>query len=128
MIGLPYSVPENLCDLYIPPVDKNTLVNFHYRHLTVLTGRVIDCLQSINGPSLSAVIAIMNRETKSLVTVTFHQVTWIECRYPCVRMLRRSTLGSSTWRTCISSRHICTYHCFCSILGKIGKDIAEQLA
>ncbi|KAK9319086.1 hypothetical protein V1517DRAFT_376798 [Lipomyces orientalis] len=58
MIGLPYSVPDNLCDLYIPPKNTLSFVTFHYRHFAVLTGRVIDCLQALNGPSLSAIAAI----------------------------------------------------------------------
>ncbi|KAE8382677.1 hypothetical protein BDV26DRAFT_222625 [Aspergillus bertholletiae] len=56
MIGLPYSVPENLCDLYIPPVKEMTPITFHARHLCVLTGRVIDCLQINKVPTLSSVI------------------------------------------------------------------------
>lgn len=51
-------MPENLCDLYIPPIEKTTPVEYHYRHMTLLTGRVIDCLQSVQGPSLSTAIAI----------------------------------------------------------------------
>ncbi|GAB1203763.1 hypothetical protein APSETT445_002403 [Aspergillus pseudonomiae] len=56
MIGLPYSVPENLCDLYIPTLEESTPIKFHARHLSVLTGRVIDCLQINKEPTLSAVI------------------------------------------------------------------------
>ncbi|KAE8398496.1 hypothetical protein BDV37DRAFT_263290 [Aspergillus pseudonomiae] len=56
MIGLPYSVPENLCDLYIPPLEETTPIKFHARHLSVLTGRFIDCLQINKEPTLSAVI------------------------------------------------------------------------
>ncbi|KAK9365493.1 hypothetical protein V1509DRAFT_633098 [Lipomyces kononenkoae] len=58
MIGLPYSVPDELCDLYIPTADTIPLVTFHYRHLAVLTGRVIDCLQALHGPSLSTIAKI----------------------------------------------------------------------
>lgn len=58
LIGLPYSVPERLCDLYIPSVQETTPAEYHGRHLSILTGRVIDCLQSLQGPSLSAAIAI----------------------------------------------------------------------
>lgn len=58
LIGLPYSVPENLCDLYIPPMAETTPVEYHYRHMTLLTGRVIDYLQSVQGPSLATAIAI----------------------------------------------------------------------
>ncbi|PYI05559.1 hypothetical protein BO78DRAFT_370878 [Aspergillus sclerotiicarbonarius CBS 121057] len=58
LVGLPYSVPENLCDLYIPPPDDDSFVSFHYRHMSVLTGRVIDCLQSAKGPSLSTVMGV----------------------------------------------------------------------
>ncbi|KZF21920.1 hypothetical protein L228DRAFT_284039 [Xylona heveae TC161] len=58
LIGLPYSVPDKLCDLHIPSEDQVSVVTFHYRHMSVLTGRVIDCLQAINGPSLSAIASI----------------------------------------------------------------------
>lgn len=58
MIGLPYSAPDDLCDLYIAPADEASLVTFHYRSLAVLTGRVIDCLQALNGPSLSAIARV----------------------------------------------------------------------
>ncbi|KNG88999.1 hypothetical protein ANOM_002423 [Aspergillus nomiae NRRL 13137] len=56
MIGLPHSVPKNLCDLYIPTLEESTPIKFHARHLSVLTGRVIDCLQINKEPTLSAVI------------------------------------------------------------------------
>lgn len=64
LIGLPYSVPEALCDLYIPSapgVDGITAVDYHYRHLSILTGRVIDCLQSLQGPSLSSAVSVEER-------------------------------------------------------------------
>ncbi|KAF2141489.1 uncharacterized protein K452DRAFT_210542, partial [Aplosporella prunicola CBS 121167] len=69
IVGLPYSVSENLCNLKIPPVDAIPPATFHYRHFAVLTGRVIDCLQSINGLSLSTVTHIqeqMDRITSQL--------------------------------------------------------------
>ncbi|RDH33249.1 hypothetical protein BDQ94DRAFT_170410 [Aspergillus welwitschiae] len=54
LTGLPYSVPENLCDLYIPPPnEESSLVDFHYRQLSSLTGPVIVCLQSEKSPTLS---------------------------------------------------------------------------
>ncbi|KAE8415994.1 hypothetical protein BDV36DRAFT_214123 [Aspergillus pseudocaelatus] len=56
MIGLPYSIPENLCDLNIPPLKETSPIIFHARHLAVLTGRVIDCLQINKEPTLSSVI------------------------------------------------------------------------
>ncbi|KAK9235727.1 hypothetical protein V1525DRAFT_421090 [Lipomyces kononenkoae] len=55
MIGLPYSVPDDLCDLYIPTADTIPLVTFHYRHLAVLTGRVIDCLQALHVPAIARI-------------------------------------------------------------------------
>lgn len=62
MIRLQYSIPDNLCDLYIPPWAPESFVISHYRHMAVLTGRVIDCLQSINGqPSPSSIAAIVNQ-------------------------------------------------------------------
>ncbi|GKZ31870.1 hypothetical protein AbraIFM66950_000781 [Aspergillus brasiliensis] len=51
-------VPENLCDLHISAPDEKSFVNFHYRHLSILTGRVIDCLQSDKGPALSTVTSV----------------------------------------------------------------------
>lgn len=58
MIGLPYSVPNELCDLSIPPADMVSPITFHYRHLAVLTSRVIDCVQAIHRTSLSNIAAI----------------------------------------------------------------------
>ncbi|KAH8426599.1 uncharacterized protein LDX57_004334 [Aspergillus melleus] len=58
LVGLPYSVPDRLCDLYIPPLDQSSPIIFHSRHMTLLTGRVIDCLQSSEGLSLAAVVAV----------------------------------------------------------------------
>ncbi|KAJ5783207.1 hypothetical protein N7457_004981 [Penicillium paradoxum] len=57
-IGLPYSVPNGLCDLYIPPVDSVPFSTFHHRHLAILTSRVIDCIQATTQPSLSTISAI----------------------------------------------------------------------
>ncbi|ODM23321.1 hypothetical protein SI65_00910 [Aspergillus cristatus] len=59
-----YSVLEALCDLYIPSapgVDGITAVEYHYRHLSILTGRIIDCPQSLQGPSLSGAVSVEER-------------------------------------------------------------------
>lgn len=58
MIGFPYSIPDDLCDLYIPPANETPLVTFHCRRLALLTGRVNDCLQALNWPSLSAIARV----------------------------------------------------------------------
>ncbi|KAF7585790.1 hypothetical protein BBP40_010083 [Aspergillus hancockii] len=60
ILGLPYSIPDNLCDIHIPPADADTtgLGVVYHRRLAVLTGRVIDCLQSPDNPSLSTIAAI----------------------------------------------------------------------
>lgn len=65
MIGLPYSMPDDLCDIYIPQPNSTSHVTFHYRHLAVLTGHVIDCLKSLSGPSLST-IAKINEQIDSV--------------------------------------------------------------
>ena len=58
LIGLPHSVPDYLCYLSIPPIDQSTPVTFHHRHMTLLTGRVIDCLQSPTGFSFTAIVSV----------------------------------------------------------------------
>jgi hypothetical protein len=58
LIGLPYSTPDHLCDLEIPEVTESSYISFHYRHLTILTGRVIDVLQSDPPISLSRLIRV----------------------------------------------------------------------
>ncbi|OJK03616.1 hypothetical protein ASPACDRAFT_12496, partial [Aspergillus aculeatus ATCC 16872] len=58
MIGLPYSVPNDLCDLYIPPSNPGSFITFHHRHLAILTSRVIDCVQATSPPPLSMISAI----------------------------------------------------------------------
>ncbi|KAK9852029.1 hypothetical protein MYU51_009013 [Penicillium brevicompactum] len=58
MIGLPYSVPNGLCDLYIPPAGSGSFTTFHHRHLAILTSQVIDCIQATSAPSLSTISAI----------------------------------------------------------------------
>jgi hypothetical protein len=69
ILGLPYSIPDRLCDLYIQPAGATTLAVFHQRHLALPTGRVIDCLQSLEYPSLSAIAAI--HEQIYVVTACF---------------------------------------------------------
>lgn len=61
IVGLPYSVPERLCNLEIPPIGALLPAKFHYRHFAILTGRVIDCLQDVNGWSLSTVIQVQEQ-------------------------------------------------------------------
>ena len=58
LIGLPHSVPDHLCYLPIPPIDQSTPVTFHHRHMTLLTGRVIDCLQSPTGFSFTSIVSV----------------------------------------------------------------------
>jgi hypothetical protein len=58
LIGLPYSVPDHMCYLSIPPIDQSTPITFHHRHMVLLTGRVIDCLQSPMGYSFSTVVGV----------------------------------------------------------------------
>ncbi|EME83161.1 uncharacterized protein MYCFIDRAFT_174639 [Pseudocercospora fijiensis CIRAD86] len=48
MIGLPYSLPDHIYD----PGD------YLYKRLGIITGKVIDCLQSIKGAHLSATIKV----------------------------------------------------------------------
>ncbi|KAK6423831.1 hypothetical protein LTR81_003557 [Elasticomyces elasticus] len=58
MVGLPYSIPDHLTDLSIASVDELGASTFLYRHLAVLTGRVVDCISGAKGPSFSAVIQV----------------------------------------------------------------------
>ncbi|KAE8374978.1 hypothetical protein BDV26DRAFT_299935 [Aspergillus bertholletiae] len=58
MLGLPYSVPDHLCDLKVAEVTQSSYISFHYQHLTILTGRVIDVLQSDQPISLSKLITV----------------------------------------------------------------------
>lgn len=58
MIGLPYSIPDHLCDLHISEPTESTQISFHYQHLTVITGRIIDSLQSKATASLSHLMAV----------------------------------------------------------------------
>ncbi|RAH46198.1 Zn(II)2Cys6 transcription factor [Aspergillus brunneoviolaceus CBS 621.78] len=58
MIGLPYSIPDHLCDLHIPAPTESSHIRYHWRHLTVLTGRVIDSLQAQPPVPLSQLIAV----------------------------------------------------------------------
>ncbi|KAH7009048.1 hypothetical protein B0J12DRAFT_691952 [Macrophomina phaseolina] len=65
ILGLPYSVPDHLCDLHIPPIGHTTpAAIFHRRHFAVLTGRVIDCLQDINGCLLSKALQVEEQMDK----------------------------------------------------------------
>ncbi|CAG8111827.1 unnamed protein product [Penicillium salamii] len=61
LIGLPYSAPDHLYDLEIPEATESSYIKFHYRHLTILAGRVIDVLQSDPPPSLSKLISVEER-------------------------------------------------------------------
>nr|POE48979.1 putative transcription factor gsfr1 [Quercus suber] len=58
LIGLPYTLQDHLCDVRIPSINEMTVDLWMYRQLAVVTGRVIDCLQSVRGPSLSAALAV----------------------------------------------------------------------
>ncbi|KAL2835426.1 hypothetical protein BJY01DRAFT_238849 [Aspergillus pseudoustus] len=69
LIGLPYSIPDTLCYLPILPIDRSDPCTFHHRHMILLSGRVIDCLQSPSGLSRSAIIKVdedINRVTAQL--------------------------------------------------------------
>lgn len=58
MIGLPYMLPDHFCDTSIAPFGAIPVETFLYRHLALLTGRVIDCLQDVKGPSLSGALKV----------------------------------------------------------------------
>lgn len=61
MIGLPYCIPEQVCNVTIPSIDTMDTGIWLYRHLGLLTGQVIDCLQNVKGPTLAAVLQIEER-------------------------------------------------------------------
>lgn len=94
LVGPPYSVPENLCDLYIPHPDDDSFASFHYRHLSVLTGRVIDCLQSVRGPPLSTVGGVDEKIDE--ITAQLPAGYLDPNRSSCVRMPKRNIPGPST--------------------------------
>lgn len=58
MIGLPYSLPDHICDLTIPTSPTDDPGDYLYKRLGIITGKVIDCLQSIKGAHLSATIKV----------------------------------------------------------------------
>ncbi|TKA63692.1 hypothetical protein B0A55_12080 [Friedmanniomyces simplex] len=58
MVGLPYMVPDHLIDLSIAPVGELAASKFLYRHLAVLTGRVVDHISGARGPSFSSAIRV----------------------------------------------------------------------
>ncbi|KXT08325.1 hypothetical protein AC579_924 [Pseudocercospora musae] len=58
MIGLPYSLPDHICDLTIPSSPTDDPGDYLYKSLAIITGKVIDCLQSIKGAHLSATIKV----------------------------------------------------------------------
>lgn len=60
MIGLPYTVSDHFCDLDIAPLHVLGPGTWLYRHLGVITGRVIDHLQAQNvkGPTVSNAMKI----------------------------------------------------------------------
>jgi hypothetical protein len=58
LTGLPYSVPDHLCYLAITPITQSDPVTYHHRHMTVLTGRIIECLQSPMDFLFTAVVRV----------------------------------------------------------------------
>jgi hypothetical protein len=58
MIGLPYSLPDHLCDLSMPPIGEINAETWLYRQLAIMTGRVIDVLQDVKGPTLAAALKV----------------------------------------------------------------------
>ncbi|KAK3111875.1 hypothetical protein LTR53_012429 [Teratosphaeriaceae sp. CCFEE 6253] len=58
MIGLPYMVPDHLMDVSVGSVGDLSASTYLYRHLAVLTGRVVDCLNEPKGLSLSAALLV----------------------------------------------------------------------
>ncbi|KAF2719215.1 hypothetical protein K431DRAFT_305375 [Polychaeton citri CBS 116435] len=52
MIGLPYGVHDRFCDVHVDPIEETSVNRWLYRQLGISTGRVIDHLQSLEGPRL----------------------------------------------------------------------------
>ncbi|KAJ5396202.1 uncharacterized protein N7487_010505 [Penicillium crustosum] len=75
LIGLPYSVPDHVCYLSIPPINQSTPVTFHHRHMVLLTGRVIDCLQSPVGYSFSTVVSVDEEIDKATTQLPLHYLS-----------------------------------------------------
>lgn len=60
IIGLPYTIGDHFCDLDIAPLQTLGPGTWLYRHLGIITGRVIDHLQAqgSKSPALSSALAI----------------------------------------------------------------------
>lgn len=58
IVGLPYSMPDTLCDIEISSIEDIRVTIYHHRRLAILTGRVIDCVQAIGTLDLSKVVGI----------------------------------------------------------------------
>lgn len=83
MLGLPYSVPDILCDLHIPPIGPAMPPSmFHHRHFAILTGRTIDCLQDLNGCLLSRTLQIEEQMDKVVSHLPFDYLDLAEI-YTC---------------------------------------------
>lgn len=66
IIGLPYMMPDHFCDVTIPPKEEMPTHNWLYRNYALITGRLIDSLHSVKGPSLPATMAV-DEELSSLI-------------------------------------------------------------
>ncbi|OQD61439.1 hypothetical protein PENPOL_c017G01112 [Penicillium polonicum] len=75
LIGLPYSVADHVCYLSIPPANQSTPVIFHHRHMVLLTGQVIDCLQSPAGYSFSTVVSVDEEIDKVTTQLPLHYLS-----------------------------------------------------
>lgn len=58
IVGLPYSVPDTLCNVKVLSIEDIGIATHHHRRLAILTGRVIDCVQALGTHDLSKVVSI----------------------------------------------------------------------
>lgn len=61
MIGLPYCISEEFCDVIIQPMETISPGTWLYRQLGLLTGLVIDCMQNVKGPTWASVLRVEER-------------------------------------------------------------------
>lgn len=66
IIGLPYMMPDHFCDVTLPPKEETSTHVWLYRNFALITGRLVDTLHSVKGPSLAAAMAV-DEELESII-------------------------------------------------------------
>lgn len=73
MIGLPYCISEDFCDVAVQSMGEISPGTWLYRQLGLLTGLVIDCLQNVKGPTWTSILRVEERmdEIKAQLPVQY---------------------------------------------------------